>query len=363
MDNDIIISIIVPIFNAEEYIDQMVKSVLCQMTEELELILVDDGSTDNSPAMCDEYARQNSRVRVIHKENGGSSTARNAGIMAAKGEYISFIDADDHVDNTTYESLIEIIRTHHPDCIDFGWKYISSNGEITHNINKLPKEKMLNAETVNSVIVPPLLNLCKDEGNFIYDFAWNKIYRRDKILTHEIFFHEGRRTWEDRVFVLNYLRFCSNYYSMNDHFYNYVGVPNSKSSRYDVSRLRIIIENYRLYKQWYGDKYDFDTDHVNNYWCEAMENMIIRSLQQTENKTAIRTALMGAIQEKEVVYWFSRRTPKDDFEKKVCLLVADGEAEKALIAWKKKAAAITRKQNVQRKIYRMKRIIRSVISR
>lgn len=363
MDDGIVISIIVPIFNAEKYINRMVKSVLCQMTEELELILVDDGSTDDSPAMCDEYARQNSRVRVIHKENGGSSAARNTGILAAQGEYISFIDADDFVDNATYESLLEVIRTHHPDCIDFGWKYIDTSGEVTYNIHRLPKEELLSVETINEVILPPLLNLCKNEDNFIYNFAWNKVYRRDKILMHGTLFNEGRRTWEDRVFILNYLRFCDNYYSINSHFYNYVGVPNSKSCRYDVTRLNIIIENYRLYKRWYGDKYDFDTDYANNYWCDAIESMIIQSLQQTENQAIIQKAVKDALQEKEVICWFSRRTPKDDFEKKMCLLVADGEVEKALIAWKNRASAITRKQNVQRKKYGLKQIIRRVIGR
>ncbi|EME8139564.1 glycosyltransferase, partial [Enterococcus faecium] len=99
------ISIIVPIYNVEQYLRKCVDSILAQTFTDFEVILVDDGSPDNSGAICDEYAKLDSRVRVIHKENGGLSDARNAGIEIAKGKYLGFVDSDDFIDKDMYEIL------------------------------------------------------------------------------------------------------------------------------------------------------------------------------------------------------------------------------------------------------------------
>lgn len=100
------ISVIVPVYNAEKYLPECVESVLHQTLSDLELILVDDGSTDGSPALCDAYAGQDRRVRVIHKQNGGVSTARNAGLDVATGSYIAFVDSDDYIAPDMYEKLL-----------------------------------------------------------------------------------------------------------------------------------------------------------------------------------------------------------------------------------------------------------------
>ena len=101
------VSVIVPVYNAEKYLNRCVDSILAQTITELECILVDDGSTDSSPAICDEYAARDSRVKVIHKPNGRASSARNAGIRAAQGEYIAFVDSDDWISPDMYERMLE----------------------------------------------------------------------------------------------------------------------------------------------------------------------------------------------------------------------------------------------------------------
>lgn len=100
------VSIIVPVYNAEKYLQQCVESVLHQTLSDLELILVDDGSTDSSPALCDAYAAQDARVKVIHKPNGRAASARNAGLRAASGEYVAFVDADDWISPDMYEKML-----------------------------------------------------------------------------------------------------------------------------------------------------------------------------------------------------------------------------------------------------------------
>ena len=97
------ISVIVPVYNVEQYLPRCVESILAQTYENLEILLVDDGAKDGSGAICDAYARQDERVKVIHKENGGLSSARNAGIDASTGEYLSFVDSDDWIEPDMYE--------------------------------------------------------------------------------------------------------------------------------------------------------------------------------------------------------------------------------------------------------------------
>ena len=105
-----LISVIVPVYKVEPYIHRCVDSILEQTYQNLEIILVDDGSPDNCPAICDEYAAKDKRVKVIHKPNGGPSDARNVGMAAATGEYLSFVDSDDWLGNTHFECMMGTIK-------------------------------------------------------------------------------------------------------------------------------------------------------------------------------------------------------------------------------------------------------------
>ena len=104
-----LISVIVPVYKVEKYLDRCVESIVNQTYKNLEIILVDDGSPDNCPAMCDAWAKKDSRIKVIHKENGGLSDARNAGMRLASGEYICFVDSDDWMDRNTEMTIDKII--------------------------------------------------------------------------------------------------------------------------------------------------------------------------------------------------------------------------------------------------------------
>ena len=103
------ISVIVPIYNVEKYLIKCIESIINQTYKDLEIILVDDGSTDSSGKICDEFATKDNRIKVIHKKNGGLSSARNIGLDICKGNYISFIDSDDYIELDMYEKMIKII--------------------------------------------------------------------------------------------------------------------------------------------------------------------------------------------------------------------------------------------------------------
>ena len=107
MNNNPKISVIVPVYKVEKYLDRCVESIVNQTYKNLEIILVDDGSPDNCPVMCDEWAEKDERIRVIHKENGGLADARNAGMNIATGDYIGFVDSDDWIEPNMYEVLLK----------------------------------------------------------------------------------------------------------------------------------------------------------------------------------------------------------------------------------------------------------------
>ena len=123
-----LISVIIPIYNVEAYLDECIASVIAQTYSNLEIILVDDGSPDNCPQMCDEWAAKDSRIRVIHKENGGLSDARNAGIDIATGEYIAFVDSDDWIVPEMYEKMLAALKTENAATCAWNMRLENRNG-------------------------------------------------------------------------------------------------------------------------------------------------------------------------------------------------------------------------------------------
>lgn len=347
MDESILISVIVPVYNGEKTLRRAVESVLCQMDGRIELILVDDGSKDESGTICDAYAEKYPDIHVIHKENGGTSSAKNMGIAVAKGQFLSFMDCDDYFDSDTYASIIPILQEYQPDCLDFGWKYIGEQGESTASIHQCPKNTVLSLQQLEAIILPPLLNLCKDDAHFVFDFCWNKIFKASIIKENGVRFDEEKRTWEDRTFLLRHLKCCQNYYAMDRCFYNYVYTPNSLSQRYSLDYFRIILANFNHYRELFEDRFDFDTQYANDYWARAIENMVFRSLEQTEKTAQIRNNILETLSNPQVVHWFAKRNPGNEFERKVSELIVTGNVEDAVRCYEKQASKKNRKRAIR----------------
>ncbi len=362
MEKELWISVIIPVYNAEKFLPRAVESVLPQMDGRMELILVDDGSTDGSGALCDGYTKNHPNVTVIHRTNGGPSGARNAGIQACRGKYFSFLDSDDYVDADTYARIMEVLTEKEPDMLDFGIKYIGVTGDVTDNHHKLEKDVLHPRQTIEQVILPPLLNLRKDENHFVYDFPVNKIYRTDIVKTNGVAFDETRRTWEDRPFIIDYLRHCRNYYSMAPCFYNYIYTPGSLSQRYTTDYFRIIVENFQRYREVFGTQYDFDTPYVNGYWANSIWNIVMLSINQRENVASIRSVMEATLTDKQVVHWFAARDPADRTQREIsrCIVKGDVDAVLRLAHQQKKKEA--RQQTFTRLrngiTYRLKRLLK-----
>lgn len=357
MDTNILISVIIPVYNAEQYIKRAVESILVQETNQIEVILVDDGSTDSSGKICDAYSKK-SNVKVIHKDNGGVSTARNVGIKHAVGEYISFIDADDYMDLYAYEKILNVIEKESPDCIDFGWRYISKTGESIRNLNKLEKNIKLDKSIVEEIIIPPLINIIKDDEHFIYAFVCNKIFKAEILRKNNIFFDEERCTWEDRIFLVQYLKYCDSFYSLDECFYNYVSVPESLSKRYEMSFFEIILKNFETYQRLFNHKYNFETQYVWNYWCHSIENMILRSLNEKNDKKEIEKIILNVLQHEQVIEWYRRRDAIDDFEKQVSELVVNKDGKLALNMYKKKRSKLDTIEKLSQLKYKIRKILK-----
>lgn len=163
-----LISIIIPVYNVEQYIERCIDSVLLQTYKNLEIILIDDGSTDKSSKICDEYAKKDSRIKVIHKENGGVSSARNAGLDVATGEYIGFVDSDDYIDSNMYECLINSITNNKCDIVICGFHEVF--GGVIKDVAICESETSI---SVREGIVKLI------EDDTYKGYLWNRLYKRE----------------------------------------------------------------------------------------------------------------------------------------------------------------------------------------
>ena len=136
MKEDYLISIIVPVYKVEKYLQECVTSIQNQTYRNLEIILVDDGSPDKSGKLCNEYAKRDSRIKVIHKVNGGLSSARNAGLKIAKGEYIGFVDSDDYIRKNMYEKLLDACIQNKTEIAACNYNYVINGNEKKDNSKK-----------------------------------------------------------------------------------------------------------------------------------------------------------------------------------------------------------------------------------
>lgn len=166
-----LVSVIVPVYKVEEYLKECVDSIINQTYKNIEIILIDDGSPDNCGKICDEYVKKDSRIKVIHKENGGLSSARNAGLDVAKGEYIAFVDSDDWLMPTYVYDMLKIAMKYNKEIVQCGH---AKNVDDLYLKKELSKDKELSFFEKNEAIYN--LNV-KNHGEYIV--VWNKLYRKE----------------------------------------------------------------------------------------------------------------------------------------------------------------------------------------
>lgn len=193
------ISIIVPIFNSEKYLEECIESILAQTYKDLDIILVDNNSTDSSYEICKKFQIIDSRISIVKEDNPGAAYARNAGLRVAKGDYVTFIDSDDYIRKDAYDILNNLAIKYTPDIICFSFNYIDEDGKkLNWYEPKLDKytshKKCFNGKEIAEIYLT---------SNDIEGFGWNKIFRHEYLIKNKCMFDESKRAYEDMVMIFD----------------------------------------------------------------------------------------------------------------------------------------------------------------
>ena len=207
------ISVIVPIYNAEKYLSKCIESLIHQSYRALQIILVNDGSTDNSLTIAQDYAAQDARIAIYSQTNRGQAAARNNGLQYASGEWIAFVDADDYLDTDCYAQLMQHIA--HNDCVQMGYRRMSTDGKVIEE--KCPR--------------------------YFYQFTspCMRLYRRDLFTKHQLTFPEGM-IYEDVIFSLDFWATNPTFISLPYTGYNYTFNPLSTTAKRNRTREKELFE-------------------------------------------------------------------------------------------------------------------------
>lgn len=225
------ISVIVPVYKAEDYLANCIDSILSQDFQDFELLLIDDGSPDQSGALCDRYAVLDRRVRVFHKENGGVSSARNLGIQEARGQYIAFADSDDWMEPDELATLYRMLTEAGADTAGCAHYNVNPNGGAQAEAGALPPG-VYEGEALRSGIVDRLMgHRLEQPGQPVLNgFIWRFLFSRDIIVRERIAF-EGAYL-EDELFLVEYFSHAKRLAMTDQPLYNYLLNPNSVTHRY-----------------------------------------------------------------------------------------------------------------------------------
>jgi len=276
-----ILSVIIPIFNSREFLPRCVDSILKQSFSDYELLLIDDGSTDGSGDICDEYSGKDNRVRVFHKENGGVSSARNFGMDYAKGEWLSFLDSDDWIDDdffqVPFDSQVDLLFQNR----------VFSDGRPDGFIS----EQIAKGSDFLAFLV-------KNARSNLFKMSVCFFYRNSIIKNHGIRYAEGIRLAEDRLFIMDYYRFCRSIQVLNNSRYYYTLV--------DQWRLKYILswKDLDLLLGLLMDRYD--ALPVKAPEIVSTFNFVFYHVDPGEKGLRIRQALSKNVLRYKKVFWFNQ---------------------------------------------------------
>lgn len=279
-----LVSIVVPVYNVETYLDRCVRSLTCQTLRDIEIILVDDGSLDYSGAMCDAYAEKDKRIHVIHKENGGLSSARNAGMAAASGNYIGFVDSDDDAELNMYEKLVKIAEEYHVDFVMADYTRIDCKGKKqlkTLNIDdgyydrqKILKDIFPDLIMGESIEYGPLLSVCTN------------LYKLDFLKNNNITFDEQVKWSEDNIFSAIMGYHCQSFfYYKGDPLYHYYQNAGSITTSYRAGAWEVYSVMNRHIHDFFDHVTDYDFSrqiklHMIYYACNSIGQELTRTREE-----------------------------------------------------------------------------------
>lgn len=262
------ISIIIPVYNAEKYLEKTIDSIINQKYENYDVILINDGSKDNSPTICDKYAANDKRIKVYHIENQGVSHARNLGIEKAKNDYIIFVDSDDLLENNALYNINKIINQH-KDFDLIQTDHIEFNEEIPKKIEYNESYEELLEKDINKAVETLMAGITRKD-NKIIPGPWCKIYKKENLMKWNIRFNENFYIYEDGIFNLEYLLNCNKVYTYKTITYLY-RVANGGSLTHSF-KSNYLMQRYNMinYMKTIIDKSNYDKKIYNIFCIQSL---------------------------------------------------------------------------------------------
>ena len=268
-----LISIIIPVYKVEKYLEKCIQSVINQTYENLQIILVDDGSPDNCGKICDEYAKKDHRIEVIHKSNGGLSDARNKGLEIAKGEYIGFVDSDDYIESDMYEVLYNLLKQYNADVSICNFYTVSQGKTAIKNANNGIKEYN-RIEILKEILL----------DNNIQSYAWNKLYKKE--LFDEIKYPVGKK-YEDIGTTFYLLEKCNKVVVTGKPEYYYINrqdsIVNNVTESTITDYIELIMQRYDYIEENVKELSSYNKDYLKRILKTAEQD--IRSLKEVGDYT------------------------------------------------------------------------------
>lgn len=226
------VSVIIPVYNAEKFLKKTINSVLSQTYSNLEIILINDGSTDNSRLICENFKKADNRIKLINKENAGVSSARNDGINLATGTYITFVDSDDYINRNFIESAINIFKSKKVDLVKFNFYKKGKHFKLKHYYSLPINEKIASNDIRIKNIVFNSDDLCP---------CWGIVYKSS--IAKKIRFDKNIKVGEDFLYVINYLKNSKTLFISNERYYYYVINQSSVTHSFNLKKNIIKTEN------------------------------------------------------------------------------------------------------------------------
>ena len=292
------VSIIVPIYNSEKYMSKCIESILNQTLTEIEIILVNDGSTDNSGKIIDNYAKKDNRIRVIHQDNSGPSVARNKGINIAKGKYIGFVDSDDYIEPNMYEELYNNANSKNIEVVMCSYNENNLYNQTEYVVKaKLEQDKIYEKEDIKHNIISTF----SKNDNYGFYSLWNKIYLREWLFKRNLELDVNRDHGEDWWFNINVFSKLNSFVYIDRVLYNYVhSNNNSLMVKYRENQFDLFLDGRLKMKEIMPKEY-MDYEEFNQRFVYEFSSYIIRTFKEVKNKEKRNILINKVLSNEEVI--------------------------------------------------------------
>lgn len=273
------ISVIIPVYNGEKYLERCIKSVLNQNYNNLEIVLIDDGSNDKSQLICDEFAEEDIRIKAFHKSNAGVSSARNLGLEKCTGEYITFVDSDDYLpaDKNIYKKIMHVLLLNDADIVTWLWQFQDDKGNFTVKKDNISVD--FNSKLTGVEFAKLWYKGVYESG--LVTTVWNKLYKRDLIINEKFKYN----IFEDEDWIGRILKKTQKIVCLNEFFYVYAqnneSLTHKAFSKEHLDFLQILIKRSKLFAEepfLYSETVKLFCNLYIEYYFKAKENRLVFSI-------------------------------------------------------------------------------------